>query len=102
MQIQYNEYTTLEYTHEPILASSNQLTGTKYITKLYLVEGNKKYMLGEWDEKLDEENIKLRFAESMNTRREQQYGSHRGMLRKNLPKQRSTLNRGIAGSIVQR
>lgn len=84
IEIQYNDNVVLGYEHEPIYASANAITGTRFITKIYLVQGSHRYPLGHEDGKLDEETIKLRFAEVIGTERQRQYGQQGTLLRKDL------------------
>lgn len=82
--IKYNEQVILGYEHEPIYASANAILGTKFRTKVYLIQGRSRYPLGTEDGKLDEETIKDRFTETIGIERERQYGQQTGMLRKEL------------------
>jgi hypothetical protein len=103
-RIELDSGVILEYEHVPIIASSNPIIGAKYFTKLYLVNSNgNKYPLGEWDAKLDEDEVKLRFIELISVNQERQYGTQRPMLRRELPRlSKGTTNRGISGSILNR
>lgn len=98
-EIKYNDQVTLGYETKPIYASSNVVTGTKYITHLYLLQGSSRYPLGTWYEKLDEDTIKYRFAEIMYSNRERQYGQQNTVLRKDLKPRRDRGTRRMSGSL---
>lgn len=100
--IQYNDQTTLGFEHVPILASSNVVTGTKYYTKIYLIQGSSRYPIGESDDQLDEFGVKELFSSTMNMYKERQYGTQRPLLRRDLPRrsQVGQVSRGITRSIL--
>lgn len=88
-EIDINDRVRVAYEYEPIYASANLITGTKYFTKLYILSNGNKYFMGEWDEKLDEDQIKARFTEHIKGKQEQQYGTRRSIFRRDLqPKER--------------
>lgn len=100
--VQLNE-TTIYYEHVAITASSNILTGAKWYTKIWVESYGHKYLVGEVDEKLDGEMVKLLFEEKIKGAQKVQYGQSRGFLRKNLSKKNTprTTTRGISGSVLQ-
>src|SRR5688500_320215 len=97
-RVEINDRVEAFYEHVPIIASANPITGTKYLTKVWL--GN--YLIGEVDEKLDDEQVKARVIELMQVNQERQYGTQRTLLRRDLPRrsQLGQTSRGITGSIL--
>lgn len=98
-QVQYNQDTVLEYEHHT-LNTSNTATGNKYLTKVYLfVPPSARYALGEEYGKLDDEQVKILFEETLNAKeREREYGQRTHTDRKLLSPIRS---RGKVGSLAQ-
>lgn len=92
---QYNDATKLGFKWTPIYASSNAITGTKFVTEIYLIQGSNQYPLGQFDGKLLEEDISFRFGEIIKQGQERSYGQQETVLRKNLQSRR---DRGRTGS----
>lgn len=95
MQVITHNNITLAFEHIPLVNSGNVLVGAKYITRLYLVEGGRKYNAGEWDGKLEEAEVKARFEEIINSKQERSYGTQRTPFRKELSNVRDRTRLGL-------